>query len=572
MQKWLTLTQDAAAGASQETSLDSFIHDPTPDKHLINALRSIRTLVENIAGGKSLEDLFSALRKCVLDIRRDKDLQSLVNDFLTFAKKSFATVGLEDAQEQEREDLKRRWKELTEGDTDSAKRWKEDVGRLRSQVEAFEDRVHKDVELQKIRKAHAQFGDDLQEMLFKASTTGLQLSLDHASWVWQDAFNVYLPRLLSLVQSVPIPRYVALFLVTLSASYGLFRRTEYKDPQVEFVLEDLDISSFSILPGHVFIRNITDIDITAPENRAATTAVGSLTHVHVKALQLSLREVSFYYQDKTASLGPSEFTGLVEVTLPPQGIDVDVKLRMIPNTPEGLKMREQRGGYHRIERVDVQVSEDVAFAIKQSNHPVFVSVFKPIFNARLRDTLQTVLREQIRATLEWADSMAWDVGRRAEVFSDAGLGPGASLAAAFWSELGRMKREEGGLFSGWRAMGTGVVKDIGGGEEGGRAKFAMGAEPQVISGEKRGPKGTLSRPLGETAKESVGEATGLDVGLDADTDIDMEGAASHVAGGVKEGVQKGAQTAKSFKSLIEHKREQEENRPGWSSPAFDVGR
>ena len=206
MQKWLTLTQDAAAGASQETSLDSFVHDPTPDKHLINALRSIRTLVENIAGGKSLEDLFSALRKCVLDIRRDKDLQSLVNDFLAFAKKSFATVGLEDAQEQERKDLKRRWKELTEGDTDSAKRWKEDVGRLRSQVEAFEDRVNKDPELQKIRKAHAQFGDDLQETLFKASATGLQLSLDHASWVWQDAFNVYLPRLLSLVQSVPIPR------------------------------------------------------------------------------------------------------------------------------------------------------------------------------------------------------------------------------------------------------------------------------------------------------------------------------------------------------------------------------
>ena len=86
---------------------------------------------------------------------------------------------------------------------------------------------------------------------------------------------------------------------------NLDNRTEYEDDEVEFVLEDLDISSFSLLPGHAYIRNITDINIKAPVSGETSTAVGSLTRVYIQALQLSLREVSFYYKDKTSTVGPS---------------------------------------------------------------------------------------------------------------------------------------------------------------------------------------------------------------------------------------------------------------------------
>ena len=47
-----------------------------------------------------------------------------------------------------------------------------------------------------------------------------------------------------------------------------FHRTEYKDADIEFVLEDLDVSRFALLPGHAYIRNITDIDIRAPADGA----------------------------------------------------------------------------------------------------------------------------------------------------------------------------------------------------------------------------------------------------------------------------------------------------------------
>ena len=61
--------------------------------------------------------------------------------------------------------------------------------------------------------------------------------------------------------------------------------TEYKDPEIELVLENLDISSFNLLPSHVYIRNITDVDITTSTAAAASHAkVGTLTHVHIEAL------------------------------------------------------------------------------------------------------------------------------------------------------------------------------------------------------------------------------------------------------------------------------------------------
>lgn len=345
-------------------------------------------------------------------------------------------------------------------------------------------------------------------------------------------------------------------------------RTEYKDSDVEFVLEDLDISRFALLPGHAYIRNITDIDIKAPSAGEAQTAVGSLTRVYAQGVQLALREVSFYFKQKTSSLGPSEFSGILELMLPPQGVDVDVVVRMIPNSPEGLKERERKKGFWDVQRVEVKVSDELDLTIKQSNHQVLASVLKPVITSRFRDTLQTVLAENLRGALEWADSVAWDVGNRAEVFEDAGLPRGASLLAGFWSEMGKLSRGEGGLLKGWKATGTGLIKDEG--NTRGDAVFAMGAEPQILSGEQRGPKGNFS----ESVKERV--AAEMDVDVD-ELEAEVRGQtqevgqrAKELAGEAKEKVKEGYQKVKTFKETVKHKAEEEKQKPGWESGAFDV--
>jgi hypothetical protein len=270
-------------------------------------------------------------------------------------------------------------------------------------------------------------------------------------------------------------------------------------------------------------------------------------------MQLFLKEVSFWYKDKAATLGPSEYTGLMEFNLPSQGVDVDIKVRLLPNTPDGLRQRERRGGFHFIERVEVKVSESIGLEVKQSNHPILLSMFKPILTMRFREALAKTLAEQIRAVLETADSVAWDIGKRSEVFSDAGLGSGSSIAAGVWSEIGRFKRMDGGsILSGWNATGTGLVKD----DLSGEGKLAMGAEPQIISGEKKGPLGTNSQSLAERMPD-----------IDSSAAKDTTSGVAQQATNIK---QETVKQVKSFKQAVEAKSAEEKKQDGWKSKAFDL--
>jgi uncharacterized protein (DUF736 family) len=340
--------------------------------------------------------------------------------------------------------------------------------------------------------------------------------------------------MLSMLKDVPIPR------------------TEYADNDLELILENLDISSFALNPAHIFVSNTTDLDVQTSETSEATTNVGTFTHIRLQAVQLALHDVSFYYNDKkTMPLKPNEFTGLLALTMPPQGVDVDIKVRLI----QSAKEREAKRGYHRIERLTVQITDDVKLKVRESNHAVALSLFKPIFNKRFRQALGRSLAEQLRVVLDGLDGLAWDVGRRAEVFSDAGAGRGAAVAAAVWSEIGRLIRERSW---GLRATGTGVVLEE---DTQDGAKFAMGAEPQVLGGEKRGPIGTGSESLEKRNAQTLQAVQGQ-AGSPQDA-TDMKKQFHGLAGQGKEQVQ-------SFQRSVDEKSAMERNNPGWKSSAFDI--
>ncbi|KAI0071485.1 hypothetical protein K474DRAFT_1668982 [Panus rudis PR-1116 ss-1] len=543
LHKWIHKSLDTAGDVNTDTSLESFIDDPTEEQHLIKAIRSFRAFFERLADGKSLDDFFAALRVFGVDVQQDQHLRKLFDDLLAHLRRSVDERGYvrsEDAQKT-REELKSRWKELYDADTEEGKKWRDDFGRLKNEALEFQKALDGGEDAKRVHQAQAKLATDIEQSFLTAASAAAQTATDQFPWMWQDLFNAYLPRVMSMIKDIPIPR------------------TEYKDKDVEFVLENVDISSCNLLPGHAYIRNITDIDIKAPAVGQATTSMGSLTRIYVKGVQLEMKEISVYFLDKNASIGPAEFTGLLEFTLPPQGIDVDVVVRFIPNSPEGLKERQRRGAFLDIQRVDVKVSDGVDIQVKKSNHAVLSTVFRPLIISRFRDALQTILADNIRAALEWSDAFAWDVGNRAEVFADAGLSRGPSLVAGFWSELGHLRRGEGGLLSGWKATGTGLIKEDGNAKDG--AKFAIGAEPQILPGEKRGPIGNFSEPLADKIDANV-DAQGLAEG--------SRDAVKDVATQAKDKVQQGIQKVKSFKQAVEEKSEQEKRKPGWKSDAFDI--
>ncbi|KAG6889628.1 hypothetical protein C0992_004584 [Termitomyces sp. T32_za158] len=533
--------------ASKAGSLAAFVNDPTPEQHIPKALDLLQLVLERLSS-RSLEPLMARVRVCLNTVAGDPKLRKWFDDFFDLARKNLVSEGYVQSEESKlkRKELRSRWKALLEEENG---KWLNAVNEVKAELVKFQEGLSADKDLSDLREAHIRLGQDIERGLVEASDqaeTGLEALMERATWFWQD----------------------------------LFRVTEYKDTEIEFVLENLDISSLNLLPSHVYIRNITDVDITTASSPTASarTSVGTLTRIKVDAVQLSLKDVSFWYKDLQASaLSPGSFTGLLALTLPPQGVSLDVKVRLIPHTipASSPDSRAARGHFHVVEHVHVSISEDVQLEVKESNHGLLLAMFKPIFVLRLRDALEKTLANQVRAAIEWADAVAYDVGRRREVFEDTGaVGGGASLLAAIWSEIGRIKRESTASESRveWRATGTGLVVE----QAGGNIQFAMGAEPQILSGDKKGPLGTASEPLANRVEAVVQDVTGVDV-REAAQQVQTEGASrqvKHAAGHIQEQakglVRDGQKRLQTFQKAVETKKAQEEKSKGWRSHAFDI--
>ena len=517
-------------GAASDPDLSKFFEFDDSDsdeksteerQHILEALYLFRVLFERTAGGTSLDPLVQKTKETVTKILGDETLKQWFDDFLTYCRAILADVGYARSSEarEERKELRERWQGLMEKEE-----WKKVVEDVKEEASRIERGLKGDEGLKSVREAQGRLGRDLREV------AGEEMML-----CWTDFVRVYLPKVLRKMKSVPIPR------------------TEYKDEDIEFVLENLDISRLNIFPSHVYIRNITDVDISTETEAETKTRFGTLTHMQIQAVQLELRDVSFWYKNLKSSIGPDEFTGLLGMKLPPQGINVDLQVRLIPANVTGKHSRESMKAYHIIERADVHLADDVEIEVKESNHPLLVKVFQPIVKRRVKEALERTLSGQVRALVEFVDAGIWDVGERKKVFEDVGLGEGAASIAAIWSEIGKLERgAEGGVKFGARATGTGVVFEEkvetprkvttskGPGvppgmtmefEEGTDVKervLAIGIEPQVLGGEKRGPLGTGSEPIGKP-------------------DVDVEG----------------------FKQAVARKEQLEKNKLGWKTDAFD---
>ncbi|KAK2459822.1 hypothetical protein APHAL10511_008143 [Amanita phalloides] len=537
----LRLNQTLDTAADPHVTLQSFIHDETPEKHIDTAIMELRMLLERLSN-QSLDPFMHDLRKCIVTITSDQHLRQWFNDFFDLARHNLkdAQYARSDESRQAREELRVRWEDLLKQDV----KWKAEIDKLKEELVGIQTGINADKDLNNLRDALDKLNLDLQQGLIgirAEAEVGVQETLDQVTWFWQDLFRYYVPQILQAMKDVPIPR------------------TEYKDQEIEFVLENLDISSFNLHPSHVYLRNITDVDISTTSAAATKTAVGALTHIRIQALQMALDDVSFWYRDKTFGLGPKEFTGLMGVTLPEKGVDVDMKLMLIPAHVKGPRSRESLKHFNTIEKIEVHIAEDVEIEVKESDHPIMLTLFKPLILARLKRALERSLAEQLRSVLDWFDGTAFDVSKRMEVFEDAGLAKGSALMAAIWSETGKLQRH-GVLGRGEvvvHATGTGMVVEryeyTEGGEKEKAASFAMGAEPQILSGEKRGPLGVGSESL---RAETMPAAEGVSV----------EEARRKAEGLVRTG----RRQVQSFKRSVEVKAGEEKRRPGWQSDAFNV--
>ena len=275
VEKWLKTTGNVAVAAAQSTSLESFVNDPTPEKHLIKVIGYVNKFLQNIAGGKTLDGLHSALRMCIIDVRNDTDLRQWVEDYIAFARRALENAGDNDMEgiRDAREALSRRWNELTDTGSDKSRKRKEDFEALRKEVRELQERMEQDKDLQAVRQAHAQLGRDIEDTLVDVAEVGLQAAVSGTSWFWADLFNVYLPRFISMIKSIPIPRYDLLTSsASLSFMYTIARNTSTRK------LNSYSRVLMSLLSGYF---QATFSSGTSPTSRLLRPLLGNLRQLSV---------------------------------------------------------------------------------------------------------------------------------------------------------------------------------------------------------------------------------------------------------------------------------------------------
>ncbi len=194
------------SAADPNTTLATFVADPTPEQHVPKALELIRTLVERLSGTQ-LTPLFHKLRTCSSSMAKDAELKTWFDEFFALLRKNFADVEYARSEESalKRKDLRVRWGAMLEKD----QAWREAVEAVKTEFAKVEGGLRSDADLNRLKAEHAKLGDDIERGLVDAgqeAKTGMQAAVEQATWFWQDLFKVYVPRIMSKMGDVPIPR------------------------------------------------------------------------------------------------------------------------------------------------------------------------------------------------------------------------------------------------------------------------------------------------------------------------------------------------------------------------------
>jgi len=191
------------------TTLSNFIADPTPEQHIPKVLTLLRTLVERLAN-TPLEPLIQKTHICAHSILKDEELKVWFGDFFSTVRKNLSEPGYAHSEAQDkRKELRVHWRMLLE----KSDKWRSAVDDIMKEAKKVEASIRNDEDLNQVQEAHAKLGSNIEQGLIEAgqeAQMGMQAAIKQVTRFWQDLFKVYLPRIMSKMRDIPIPRLLLL--------------------------------------------------------------------------------------------------------------------------------------------------------------------------------------------------------------------------------------------------------------------------------------------------------------------------------------------------------------------------
>ena len=205
VKKYGRIAQSAAEKAANGTEVNA-----NDEAH--EAIEQFRAIVETLAGGKDLDPLLSSFKKVGEDVNKSDDLKALFNkvrrcrpDTLTrqldeYVDRLLFDPGFAMSHKASRQfdDLRKQARSIA--DKDSA--WKEDISKLSDELQSLWTAFANDRAFAQLGRALDRLGEDLTDF----GRTGSRALTRAGQGAVKDLIDVWLPRALGSIQSLPMPR------------------------------------------------------------------------------------------------------------------------------------------------------------------------------------------------------------------------------------------------------------------------------------------------------------------------------------------------------------------------------
>ena len=195
--KYYKRTGEAIEATADSANVNGDVYG---NEHSQKAVGAFKQLLENLANGRSSDPLVEKAHQVLEDVKGDERLSAYQEDIEKFLRKlledpDYATSR---APKDEAGKLYDRGQELLKENAD----WKRDASSLLEEIEGFGKAIADDPQSKEVADAVQKLGKDTA----KTAKIGASMFKGQAGAVYRDVVNVVVPRVLSLLKEVPIPR------------------------------------------------------------------------------------------------------------------------------------------------------------------------------------------------------------------------------------------------------------------------------------------------------------------------------------------------------------------------------
>ncbi|KAK4056475.1 hypothetical protein OIO90_002618 [Microbotryomycetes sp. JL221] len=504
VRKYAAKSKEAVKQAAQSASAKV-----ETNKEADSALSLLRQIIEEFTG--DLTPVFKSLDKIVDDVKEDSRVDSIFSELDELLDRAVNDPGYITTSRAQRR-VEALWDQGQEV-IKSNPAWQQDADILSSEAQKCLKRAANDKSLQQLSDKFERWARSFAAF----GRTGFNLV--DGGGVWADVTQVFVPRLLSALEAVPLPR------------------VEFTSAEVDLIIDNVRFTSDSFIPDAIHFKNRNEISCRKGY-AAYATEFSTATTFSFSGLRLAAKDISYYLAKKGGWIGLEDY-GLLDVWIGTPGGDdgLDVTLT-VENADE-----HDRESYFKVKKVDVDIS-GFKIRLHNSGHPVRNWFVQPAVRGYLEKQFKVILEEQIGNMFKTMDRKMYDMSLKAE---------GAFLAAS--DPLAFFK----GVFGSTSSSGLTAVSSTGITKVGpqGAWLMAIGVDEQLLPGKRTG--------LSQYGRDVVSQKRSLEALVEEGRAELRE--AREIAEDIADDVR---DEASRIEQEAREQNRQEAQRNGWRSPAFDL--